>query len=85
VDEQFYNVPVKSVQHSRFSFSNSTKPSRHDRQVSNACNIHSFHIFIKRFFKSTTTQRSSRLQHWYCVGVNTPKYYRLLWVKDVAV
>jgi len=23
--------------------------------------------------KSTTTQRCSRLQHWYFVGVNTPK------------
>jgi len=26
----------------------------------------------------TTTQRRFRLQHWYCVGVNTPKRYKQL-------
>jgi len=33
-------------------------------------------IFLYRLFKPTTTQRRSRLQHWYCVGVNTSKRYR---------
>jgi len=23
------------------------------------------------------------IQHWYCVGVNTPNHYRQLWVKDL--
>jgi len=36
---------------------------------------------LQSFFKSTTTQRRSRLQHWYCVGVNMPKRYRQ--VKDL--
>jgi len=26
--------------------------------------------------KSNSTQRHSWLQHWYCVGINTPKRYR---------
>ena len=30
-----------------------------------------------------TTQRRSRLQHWCCVEVHTPKRYRQLWVKDL--
>ena len=30
-----------------------------------------------------TTQRCFRLQHWYCFGVNTPKCYTKLWVKDL--
>ena len=36
-------------------------------------------------FKSTkpTTQRRSRLHHWYCVGVNTPKRFRQLCVTDL--
>ena len=45
--------------------------------------IHSLRKFIWRLYKSTTTQRRSRLQHWHCVGVNTPKRYRQLWVKDL--
>ena len=28
-------------------------------------------------------QKRYRLQHWYCVGVNTPKRYRQLRVKDL--
>jgi len=28
-------------------------------------------------------QRHSWLQHWYCVGVNMPKHYWRLWVKDL--
>ena len=48
------------------------------------CQIHSFLIFLQHFFKSTTTQRHSRLQDWYCVGVNAPKRYRQLWVKDLS-
>jgi len=40
--------------------------------------IHSFRIFLWCLFKSTTTSRCSRLQHWYCVGVNTPKRYTQL-------
>ena len=56
--------------------------------------LHSFiHSFILSFFPDIsitplhahyTTQRRSRLQHWYCVGVNAPKRYRQLWVKDLA-
>ena len=48
--------------------------------------IHSFRIFLRCLFKSTTTtttQRHFRLRHWYCVGVNTPKRHRQLWVKDL--
>ena len=45
--------------------------------------IHSFRIFLQRLFKSTTTQRRSRLQRWHCVGVNTPMRYRQLWVKNL--
>jgi len=45
--------------------------------------LHSFWIFLKHLFKSTTTQRCSRLQHWYCVRVNMPKHYRQLRVKDL--
>ena len=45
--------------------------------------IHSFRICLKRLLKSTNTQRHSRLLHWYYVGVNTPKHYRQLWVKDL--
>jgi len=33
--------------------------------------IYLFRIFLSRFFQSTTTQRSSQLQHWYRVGVNS--------------
>ena len=33
--------------------------------------------------KSSTTRRCSRLQYWYCIGVNTPKRYRQLWMKDL--
>jgi len=36
----------------------------------------------KASFKSTTTQRCSRLQHWFCIRVNMPKRYRQLQVKD---
>src|SRR6218665_843045 len=32
--------------------------------------IHSFRPFLKRHFKSYTTQRRSRLQHGYCIGVS---------------
>ena len=32
--------------------------------------IHSFRPFIQRPFKSSTTQRRSRLQHEYCIGVS---------------
>src|SRR6218665_2867043 len=32
--------------------------------------IHSFHPFLYRPFKSSTTQRRSRLQHEYCNGVS---------------
>ena len=39
---------------------------------------YSFRIFLYRLFKSTNTQRRSRLQHWCCVGVDTPKCYRQL-------
>jgi len=49
----------------------------------NSLSIHSFCTFLKRLFKSTTTQRCSRLQHWYYVRVNTPKRYRQLWAKDL--
>ena len=47
--------------------------------------IHSFipDISIYHLLKSTTTQKHSRLQHWYCVRVNMPKCYRQLWVKDL--
>ena len=33
--------------------------------------------------QSTTTQKRSKLQHWYCVGVNMAKRYWQLWVKDL--
>jgi len=37
-----------------------------------------FHSFILDNLiaplKSITIQRRSRLQHWHCVGVNTPKH-----------
>jgi len=45
--------------------------------------IHSFQIFLKRLFKSTTTQKRSQLKHWYCVGVNTLKRNKQVWVKDL--
>src|SRR6218665_946814 len=32
--------------------------------------IHSFRPFLQRLFKSSTTQRHSRLQHGYCIGVS---------------
>src|SRR6218665_1389856 len=32
--------------------------------------IHSFRPFLKHPFKSSTTQRLSRLQHGYCIGVS---------------
>ena len=32
--------------------------------------IHSFWPFLKHPFKSSTTQRRSRLQHGYCIGVS---------------
>ena len=32
--------------------------------------IHSFRLFLLHFFRSTTTQKRSRLQHGYCVGVS---------------
>src|SRR6218665_1988086 len=32
--------------------------------------IHSFRPFLLRLFKSSTTQRRSRLQHGYCIGVS---------------
>src|SRR6218665_2097719 len=32
--------------------------------------IHSFWPFLYRLFKSTTTQRHSRLQHGFCIGVS---------------
>ena len=32
--------------------------------------IHSFRAFLQRPFKSSTTQRRSRLQHGYCIGVS---------------
>src|SRR6218665_3127401 len=32
--------------------------------------IHSFRLFLLRPFKSSTTQRRSRLQHGYCIGVS---------------
>ena len=32
--------------------------------------FHSFWSFLQRLFKSTTTQRRSRLQHGYCIGVS---------------
>src|SRR6218665_456888 len=32
--------------------------------------IHSFRPFLYRPFKSSTTQRRSRLQHGYCIGVS---------------
>jgi len=32
--------------------------------------IHSFRPFLQRPFKSSTTQRHSRLQHGYCIGVS---------------
>jgi len=47
------------------------------------CYIHSCRIFPLHLFKSTTTQRRSRLEHWYCVGVNRPKHYSQLRVKDL--
>jgi len=37
--------------------------------------IHSFLVFLKRLFKSNTTQRRSRVQHSPCVGVDTTKHY----------
>ena len=45
--------------------------------------IHSFQIFLKSMFKSTTTQRRSRPQHCYFDGVNMLKHYRQLRVKDL--
>src|SRR6218665_3970363 len=32
--------------------------------------VHSFRPFLLRPFKSSTTQRGSRLQHGYCIGVS---------------
>src|SRR6218665_272440 len=32
--------------------------------------VHSFRAFLYRLFKSSTTQRGSRLQHGYCIGVS---------------
>ena len=46
--------------------------------------IHSFiqfGYFYSFSSKSTTTQRRFRLQHRYCIGVNTPERYGQLWVK----
>ena len=37
--------------------------------------IYSFRIFLYSLFESTTIQKHSRLQHGYCVGVNTSKRY----------
>src|SRR6218665_1820066 len=34
------------------------------------CKPHSFWPFLQRPFKSSTTQRRSRLQHGYCIGVS---------------
>jgi len=45
--------------------------------------FHSFRIFVKCLFKSTTTQMCSQLQHCYSVGVNMPMHYRQLRVKDL--
>ena len=42
-------------------------------------------IFLQCLFKSITTQMRSQLQHWYCVGVNTPQRYRQLRVKDLPM
>jgi len=52
-------------------------------QTERTTRIYWFRIFLKRLYKSTTTQRCSRLQHWRCVGVNMPKRYWQLWVKDL--
>ena len=41
--------------------------------------IHSGYFYRTSF----TTWRCSRLQLCHCVGVNTPKCYRQLWVKDL--
>ena len=48
------------------------------------CLLQSFRIFLWHLLKSTTTQRCSRLKHRYCVGVNMPKCYRQLRVKDLT-
>src|SRR6218665_4193773 len=42
---------------------------RHDSLVMHTF-IHSFRPFLKRPFKSSTTQRRSRLQHGYYIGVS---------------
>src|SRR6218665_2873666 len=34
------------------------------------CKPHSFWPFLQRPFQSSTTQRRSRLQHGYCIGVS---------------
>ena len=39
-----------------------------------------FHVVL---LSAWAIQKRSRLQHWYCVWVNTPKRYRQLWVKDL--
>ena len=44
--------------------------------------IHSF--IPDNSIASLQVQRRSRLPHWYCVGVTTPKRYRQLWVKDLS-
>ena len=35
------------------------------------------------FYSASTSPLLPRLQRWFCVGVNTPKRYRQLWVKDL--
>ena len=35
------------------------------------------------FYSASSSPLLLRLQHWYCVRVNTPKCYRQLWVKDL--
>ena len=48
------------------------------------------HFILSRYFYSTSSSpllqklpTRSRLQHWYCVGVNMTKRYTQLWVKDL--
>ena len=59
--------------------------SWHRNCFTRQCNafIHSFQIFLQLLLMSTTTQRYSQLQHWYCVKVNMLRCYRQLRVKDL--
>ena len=43
-----------------------------------------FYLFISiAHLSAWAIQKRSQLQHWYCIGVNTPKCYGQLWVKGL--